>query len=528
MFKKFGVFLFGLLLLAGCGMPRMGAEWGAEWGRGPVEAPTEISEFDMYGHPEDDNIIRTVAVLLPLSGPGGQLGTGIQNAIEIAFFKKQPRNILVSFHDLSGTTDDKRRIIDMVLYGNPDLIIGPLFSDDVQLLRDVKPRNIPAITFTSARHVLGDGIFTLALLPNQAVEAVIKHMRDEGKQRLLILSPDTTTGYMLANNALEAARIYGLDLAGLYFFEEHNPNSMKELAKNVALYEDRVANLTRAREILSDVLINQRLTPAERDAVRLQLEDFNRRDSLGGVPYDAILFLSNAADSKTLGAYLRYFDISANVATFFGSALWDTEIVFRDSALSGGRFAALPRISPEFTRLFSEIEGVRPNRFNTIGYDAAMLAMKALSGGRPVGAVLLDPSGYRGLDGLFRLRPNGENERALQIMQLNGVRLPALRQREPQDFTQPIFRTTRFDLNRPAVREIRSSGYNPIDFIELPDHIQGLYNARTFGATDNIEHGEEVITLTEFDGEIVTDEEFSPAQPAPVNRRLIDEVRMRQ
>ena len=35
-------------------------------------------------------------------------------------------------------------------------------------------------------------------------------------------------------------------------------------------------------------------------------------------------------------------------------------------------------------------------------------------------AYLLDPSGYAGVSGLYRLKPTGENERALQIVQLTG------------------------------------------------------------------------------------------------------------
>ncbi|MDR2268892.1 MAG: penicillin-binding protein activator [Rickettsiales bacterium] len=529
--KKLSFLLFGgLLFLCGCQGP---VEWGEEWSKvEPSATPSAISETDLYGGAPDDNTIKTVSVLLPLSGAGGNLGIGIQHAIEIAFFQKQPRHIMVSFHDIGGTPDDKRRVIDMVLSNNPDMLIGPLFADDVEILKSMKPTKIPALTFTSAKRVLGDGIFTLALLPNQAVESIVKQIKSEDKSRLVILAPETQTGYMLANNAIESAKIYDVDIAGLYFYEEQNTDEMKNLAEDVSMYKSRVDNLMHAKEILADVLINQKMTLAEKEPVRLQLEDLNKRDSLGDVPYDAILFLGSAGDSKQLGSYLRYYDVSAGQTMFYGSALWDTEISYRDAALADGEYAGLPRISDDFVRLYSEIEGARPNRFNTIGYDAAMLAIKSLSGGKPVGAYLLDPSGYYGLDGLVRLLPNGENERALSVMQLNGVRRPAVKKQAPQNFIKPIYQTTRYNLTRPSSRKISSDGYSPMDYINLPERFADKYDSKTFGEyhddnpIDNTTE-EAVEVIPEDVSAPVTNPEFQPAKLDTIDKQLIDEVKMK-
>ena len=519
--KRFALLIAGLLFLSGC--PR-GGDWGGEWGYKNARSPSNIDETGTV----EDNTIRTVAVLLPLSGAGGALGTGIQHAIEIAFFQKQPKNILVSFHDISGRPEDKRRIMEAAVKTDPDLIIGPLFSDDVSMLRSIKPHSIPAITFTSARNVLGNGIFTMALLPNQAVETIVRQIKNEEREKTLILVPNTSTGYMLANTAIEAARIYGVEIAGLYFYEEHNTSDMDDTAEKAALYAPRVAALTHAKEILSDVLIHQKLTTAERESVRRQLEELNKRDSLGDVPFDAVLFLGNASDSKTLGAYLRYYDVSTSTA-FYGSALWDTELVWRDSALAGGEYAGLGRISDEFSKVYSEIEGVKPNRFNTVGFDAAMLAIKSLSGGKPVGAYLVDPSGYRGIDGLVRLRPNGENERALQIMQLNGVRLPAIKVRAARDFTKEIYKTEKYDLGRPSKQKLASDGYNPLDHINLPEHFKDKYKTKTFGKTEgSVQDAPEEIRTVDDGGEIVIDESFKPKKLDAVDKKSIDEVKMKR
>ncbi|MDR3208509.1 MAG: penicillin-binding protein activator [Rickettsiales bacterium] len=529
--KKAAFLLLGFAFLNGC--VDHGREWGSEWSGTEPAAPTEMMESPAseYGAEPVDKTLKTVSVLLPLSGPNGAVGTGIQHAIEIAFFQKQPGNIMVSFHDISGKTEDRRRVMDMVLSNKPDLIIGPLFADDAEMLKEMKPTELAALTFTSAKRALGDGVFTLALIPNQAVEAIMKQIKVEEKKKLLILAPDTATGYMLANNALQSARIYDVDVAGLYFFIEQDAADMKSLAEEVSLYQARASNLVNAKEILSDVLINQKLIPSEKDSIKTQLEELNKRDSLGEAPFDSVLFLGTAADSKTLGAYLRYYDITAGTTQFYGSALWDTDIAYRDSSLAGGEYAGLPRISDSFMRLYSEIEGVRPTRFDTIAYDAAMLAIKALSGPKPIGAYLLDPSGYNGMDGLVRLRPNGENERALVIMQLNGVSLPTIKKRAESSFTKPIYQTSDYELGKPFRKKLSSDGYDPMNYIRLPEHIASKYHSKTYGATSYAdapyENPEPVEVYPEEEGEVVSDPAFQPTKLDSVDKQLIDEVRMK-
>ena len=533
--KKLHFMLIGLVLLGGCGGGRYGAgDWGSEWSRGePGAYPDKIWDAPEGGE-RDDGEVRNVAVLLPLSGANGAVGTGIQHAIEIAFFQKQPKNIMVSFHDVAGKEDDKRRVIEGVLAASPSMIIGPLISEDVEMVQRMKPRGLPVLTFTSVPRNLGNGVFSMALMPNQAIEAIVEQMKDEGRATPLILAPNNDQGYVLANSALESAKEYGIEIAGLYFFDEGYADKMKELAESVAFYGARASNLVAAKEILSDVLINQKMTPLEKEAVKLQLEEMNKRDSLGEPPFDSVLFLGNAADSKTLAAYLRYYDVPTPVA-FYGSARLDADAAYRDSSLAGGEFAGLPKISDSFVKLYSDIEGARPNRFDTLGYDAAMLAIKSLSGKKHVAAYLLDPSGYRGLDGLVRLRPGGGNERALQIMQLNGVKWPDAKKRAAPNFVQPIYKTNGYDYGKPSERKLAKPTFDPMNHIRLPEHILDKYNSgsrRTASQgvakpASSSTAGPDAEHVYSDDSDAVVDADFLPSKPSSVDKKLINEATLR-
>jgi len=56
----------------------------------------------------------------------------------------------------------------------------------------------------------------------------------------------------------------------------------------------------------------------------------------------------------------------------------------------------------------------------TLTYDAvALVAALAKQGGQHYSAdVLTNPSGFAGIDGLFRFRPDGTNERGLAVMRV--------------------------------------------------------------------------------------------------------------
>jgi hypothetical protein len=133
---------------------------------------------------------------------------------------------------------------------------------------------------------------------------------------------------------------------------------------------------------------------------------------------------------------------------------------------------------------------------------------------------------------LVRLRPNGENERALQILQLNGVTTPRTIKPAPATFMTQIYQTSAPDMSRPTERKISNEGYNPMDFITLPDRLDGIYRSQRIGNVRHVAAGDAPISgehvEIETDDEIIINEEFSPAGGGTVTRTEITETRMRQ
>lgn len=137
----------------------------------------------------------------------------------------------------------------------------------------------------------------------------------------------------------------------------------------------RTAANTRAREILSDILTTQRLTTIEKSSLTLQLENLSKTDTLGNLPYNAVLFLGNGNDTENLASFLRYYGVGARNVRFYGTALWDGSDITRDFTMTGAKYAALPEMTPEFANLYNRIAGKYPSRLAAFGYDATNMAI---------------------------------------------------------------------------------------------------------------------------------------------------------
>ena len=124
------------------------------------------------------------------------------------------------------------------------------------------------------------------------------------------------------------------------------------------------------------------------------------------------------ADALTAaGANLRNIQL-------LGTGLWDNPRVFASPALQGGLYAAPdPSGFRSFSGRYRAKFGADPVRTATLAYDAvALVAALARTQGaqRFAPETLTNPSGFAGIDGLFRFRSDGTNERGLAVMKVGS------------------------------------------------------------------------------------------------------------
>jgi branched-chain amino acid transport system substrate-binding protein len=155
---------------------------------------------------------------------------------------------------------------------------------------------------------------------------------------------------------------------------------------------------------------------------RAQMQNAMRNVAQAASRADAI-FLPDGADSVPAAVQaLTANGVDPKRIQLLGSGLWEDSQIFSSPGLEGAWYAA-----PESTgfRSFSSRYrgryGQDPVRTATLAYDAVALVaalVKTQGPQRFSEEILTNASGFTGIDGLFRFRADGTNQRGLAVMRV--------------------------------------------------------------------------------------------------------------
>ncbi len=104
-----------------------------------------------------------------------------------------------------------------------------------------------------------------------------------------------------------------------------------------------------------------------------------------------------------------------------GSGAWES-VVFKEAQLEGALYPGrdLSRFA-DFATRYQATYGNKPNVWAALGYDSITLSVSLIRTGGPdpfKAQALENPSGFAGINGIFRLRADGTAERGLAIYQV--------------------------------------------------------------------------------------------------------------
>jgi ABC-type branched-subunit amino acid transport system substrate-binding protein len=105
-----------------------------------------------------------------------------------------------------------------------------------------------------------------------------------------------------------------------------------------------------------------------------------------------------------------------------GSGLWEDSRISSTGAIEGAWYAAPGATGfSNFSSRYRARYGQDPVRTATLAYDAVALVaalVKTQGPQRFSETALTNPSGFAGIDGVFRFRPDGTNERGLAVLRV--------------------------------------------------------------------------------------------------------------
>jgi ABC-type branched-subunit amino acid transport system substrate-binding protein len=318
-------------------------------------------------------------LILPLSA-GGNAGTvalSMRNAAEMALAEFNSPNIQLLVKDDGGNSAGAQQAAQQALDEGAEIIIGPLFAQSVRAVGGVaRRRGIPVIAFSTDASVAARGVYLLSFLPESDVTRIVDYAVANGKRSFAAMLSEGAYG-----NVVEAAfkqevarkggRIVALERYAI------DPGRMQVPAKLVA-QAARAADavfIPEGPEVVPSVV--QALTAAGLNTKRVQL---------------------------------------------VGTGLWDDPRIFSDASLQGGWYAAPDSTGfRNFTTRYRTRYGQDPVRTATLAYDAVALVaalVKTQGPQRFSEQTLTNSSGFAGIDGLFRFRSDGTNQRGLAVMQV--------------------------------------------------------------------------------------------------------------
>ena len=374
-----------------------------------------------------------VALLLPLTGKSAQLGTAMRRAGDIAFFDLAGADLVLQYHDTKGEPAAAAEAAKAAIDDGADLVIGPVFAQSVQAAAGIlSAANVPTLAFSNAAAVAKDGIFILGAQPDQQIDRLIRHVAAKGLRTIGIFAPDNSYGQLIVTAAENTAAASGLQITKVAFFQPGDPDAA-DLIRRFADYDVRRSALTAERQALT----------AQNDRIStLSLQRLAALDSLGDPPYEALLLPIGGNELRRLAPHFPFFDVDPSRIRYLGTALWSDPTLGNEPALVGGWFAAPnPASQADLNAKFTAAFGTPAPVLAALTFDAvalaALLQTRDQNGSYFDRDGLTQPSGYTGATGLFRLLPNGQNQRGLAIMQVGPNGLTVI-DPEPQSFDQAV------------------------------------------------------------------------------------------
>lgn len=394
-----------MIALSGCRSTDITARGGYD------DANTEFSEVNVGAKGD-----FRVGVLLPLSGEAAKHGQGLKNATLLALDDVKNPNLILQFYDTQSTPSGARVAAENAINQRSDLIIGPLMSTEVSAISNQTiARGVPVIAFSTSSEVLQNGVYTLGLLLDEQVDRVITFATQKGRQRFALFLPDNSTGIAVAKAAVASAQKNGVKITRIGFYPP-NTTDFSDVLKKMTDYPARVARLARIRSNLS-----AKSAQGDANAAKV-LRRLSTADTLGEVDFDAVIIPEYGPKLKSATSMFGYYDVFSPKVKFLGTSIWENTNLSKETTMYGSWYPSLSRThSAYFSNKYAELFGERPSSLYSFAYDGvALAAALAKQDEADLNSAITNQDGYIGINGVFRLFPNGSNEHSLDIVEVRS------------------------------------------------------------------------------------------------------------
>jgi ABC-type branched-subunit amino acid transport system substrate-binding protein len=330
-----------------------------------------------------------VALLLPLSAHGqpGLIGKNLKQAAELALFERDNPTLQLMVKDDKGTPEGARAAAEEAIKGGAQLILGPLFAKSATAVAPAAhAANVPVVSFSTDRQVAGNGVYLLSFQPAPEVTRIVAYAASQGKRRFAALTSEDALGRIASATFKEAVSRTGGTVVISETYQASSSGVLEPLRK-----------------------VGAAIQAAESE----------------GAPIEALFIPGGQENVELIARLLPQADIDTTKVKLLGTGGMDYPNAGREARLVGAWYPAPdPRGWSDFSQKYAKTYGQSPPRVASLAHDAVSMAiaLSAATEGRGyTAAQLTRASGFTGVDGAFRLLPDGTTERALAILEVQKV-----------------------------------------------------------------------------------------------------------
>ncbi|WP_137109964.1 penicillin-binding protein activator [Rhodobacter sp. SY28-1] len=328
-----------------------------------------------------------VALLVP-SGSGQSqdelFGSNLENAARLAMADLSGVKIDLRVYRTGGSPAQASALAKQAVDEGAQVILGPFYSEEANAAGvAVANSGVSVLAFSNNAAIAGGNVFVLGQTFDVTASRLARFAVKNGKSKVLIVHDRNVAGEVGKAAIERGVASAGGSVVGVTSYE-FSQNGIVQAASGIVG------------------------TAKSSGATAL----FLTADTAGALPLLSQLLVDNGIDRNT--------------TQFIGLTRWDIPPqTLSLPGVQGGWFAMPdPGLTAQFRARYEAAYGSQPVPVAGLAYDgiAAIGALAGrVNGGAPIGkADLTQSAGFAGVSGIFRLLPNGTNQRGLAIAQIRG------------------------------------------------------------------------------------------------------------
>ncbi len=327
-----------------------------------------------------------VALLVP--GGSGQasdelLARSLQNAARMAIGDLAGVKIDLRVYNTAGQPAQAKSMAEKAVAEGAQVILGPVYAQEANAAGvAVAASGVSVLAFSNNPDIAGNNVFVLGPTFQNTAQRLAAYAVRNGKGKIMIVHDQNTAG-QLGKTAIErgvAAAVGSVVAVGSYEFSQ---NGVVQAAPAI---------VASARSSGASAV-------------------FLTADTAGALPLISQMLADNGLSPAT--------------TQFIGLTRWDIPAAtLALPGVQGGWFALPdPALYAQYQSRYSAAYGEAAHPISGLAYDgiAAIGALARSGAAGPISkASLTQGAGFVGVNGIFRLRADGTNERGLAVAQINA------------------------------------------------------------------------------------------------------------